>query len=91
MALLECKVTEGLRKAEATVEIRDFHDRKHFLPVDRDFLRAEGGKNYLPVSVMQIDQKSKAALIGLPLEADSGAHRIWVKVAQLTELTEAPT
>jgi len=38
MALLECKATKGLRDSEATVEIKDFHDRKHFLPVDRDFL-----------------------------------------------------
>ncbi|MBI1914486.1 MAG: hypothetical protein HYS12_07070 [Planctomycetes bacterium] len=90
MALLACKVTKGLREAEATVEIKDFHDRNHFLPVDRDFLNVEDGKHYLPVTVMQIDPKSKAALIGLPLEADSGAHRVWVKLAQLTDLTEGP-
>ena len=60
------------------------------LPVDRDFLHAESSKNYLPVSVLQVDEKSRAALIGLPLEADSGAHCVWVKVAHLKDLSEGP-
>jgi len=51
----------------------------------------EDGKHYLPVTLMQIDPKSKAALVGLPLEADSGVHRVWVKLAQAKDLTEAPT
>ena len=90
MALLESKVTEGLRPAEATVELRDFNNRGHFLPVDRGLVKLEGDKYYLPVSVLHIDEKRQAALVALPVEADSGAHSIWVKLSQLRSPIESP-
>ena len=89
MALLESKVTDGLRPSEATVEVRDYNNRGHFLPVDRGLVKQEGTENYLPVSVLHIDDKKQVALVALPVEADSGAHRIWVKLSQMRNLIES--
>jgi hypothetical protein len=85
MARLLCKVTEGLRPAEATVELRDFHGRPEFLPVHRDFLVLEGERSYLPVALVHIDERHKAALVALPDEADSGAHCLWARLADLKD------
>jgi hypothetical protein len=88
MATLICEVSEGARKAEATVTVKDYQGRREFLPVDRELIADEGGKHYLPVTIIHIDETKKLALVGLPVEADSGAHRIWVKFSQLHHHTE---
>jgi hypothetical protein len=90
MARVLCTVTEGLRQAEATVEIRDANGRREFLPIARDFLMYENGQAYLPVPVLALDRREKVALVALPIEADSGANRIWVKTANLRDWNEAP-
>ena len=83
MALVLCEVSDGLRDAEATVTIMSYGGRPEFLPVDRGFVRREGDQNYLPVAVLHTDEARGAVLISLPVEADSGAHRIWVRKAIL--------
>jgi len=83
VALVECKVRNGLRPSEASVEIRDAEGRPEFLPVERDFLHLEDEQYYLPVSVFHVDQARKRAIVTLPVEADSGSHRIWVKLSQM--------
>jgi hypothetical protein len=89
MARVVCSVTEGARPAEATVEVRDYQGRPEYLPVDSALVVAENGTSYLSVAVIHVDPTKKAALVALPVEADSGANRIWVKLASLTDLTEA--
>jgi hypothetical protein len=84
-------VSEGLRASEVTVEVRDAEGRNQFLPVERDFLSYEGERPYLPVSVLAVDANQRVAIISLPVEADSGANRIWVKTEHLLDLTEAAT
>lgn len=80
MALLRCAdVSEGLRASEATVTIKEIDGTSQFLPIDRGVLSEVGGNHYLSVSVIYLDDSRDAALVGLPVEADSGAHRIWVK------------
>ncbi len=91
MALLECKVSKGLRDAEVTVELSDYSGRREFLPVDGDMIERQGDQSYLPVTVLQIDKAKKAAIVSLPVEADSGAHRIWVKLSNLKDYSEATT
>src|SRR5947209_15530495 len=59
-----CKVSDGLRKSEATVMVEDFEGNPEFLPVDRDFLTAEGDNFFLPVQVIHVDERRKAALVG---------------------------
>jgi hypothetical protein len=85
---IECQVKDGLRPQEATVMIKDYHGEKHFMPLDRGLLEAEGGKHYVSVFLTQIDPRSKAALVSLPIEADSGAHQIWVRLKDIKDLPE---
>ena len=72
MAQVVCEVSEGLRKAEATVKLVSYDGRPEFLPVDRGLLSAENGSQYLSVGLLHISPEKKAALISLPVEADSG-------------------
>jgi hypothetical protein len=83
MAQVICEVSEGLRQSEATVKLVTFDGRPEFLPVDRGLLSAEGDKYFLSVPIIHISQEQKAALIALPVEADSGAHRVWMNLAQI--------
>jgi hypothetical protein len=83
VAQLICEISEGLRPSEATVMVTDAQNLRHFLPVDRDLLTSENGRSYLPVGLVHLDETKKLALIELPVEADSGTSRIWVKQKQL--------
>lgn len=85
MAQVICEVSEGLRKSEATVKLIAFDGRPEFLPVDRGLLSLEGDKHYLSVPVLHVAHEKKAALIALPVEADSGAHRVWVHLDNLKQ------
>jgi len=38
--------------------------------------------------VIQVDEKAGAALVELPIEADSGRHRIWFKLSDMRNLPE---
>jgi hypothetical protein len=88
MALVMCEVLEGARPSEATAVVRDYQGRREFLPVDRGLLHQEQDKTYLPVGVVHVDPARKLALIALPVEADSGANRIWVKASSLHQPSE---
>ena len=85
MASVLCEVTDGLRPSEATVKLTTFDGRPEFLPVDRGLLSSDGNGFYLSVPVIHINHEKKAALIGLPVEADSGAHRVWVHLEKLKQ------
>jgi hypothetical protein len=87
--LVPCRVSKGLRDKEVLATITDFHGREESMPLDRDFLVYHGDKPYLPVRVLHRSEKDRAALIALPVEADSGAHRIWVKTEGARETEEA--
>lgn len=90
MANIRCEeVSDGLRASEALAIFRDFHGRKHFIRVERDFLTKQGRDFFLPVGIVHIDPKGKAVLIELPHEAETGANRLWVKPEQLDEPIEA--
>src|SRR5437763_9328707 len=80
-----CEVSEGLRKSEATAKLSTYDGRPEFLPVDRGLLSEEGGKHYLSVGVVHISDEKKAALVSLPVEAGSGAPRVWVKLDHLKQ------
>jgi hypothetical protein len=83
MAKIRCQVREGLRPTEAAVTLEAYDGRIESLPVDRDLLSQEAGTCYLPVRVVRIDHAKKAALVALPVEADSGANRLWVDLEAL--------
>ena len=83
MDLLVCEIMEGARQAEATAVVKDVQGRREFLPVDRELITEEEGKHWVSVSLIHVDDARQLALVGLPVEADSGAHRIWVKRSHL--------
>jgi hypothetical protein len=89
MAKIRCdKVTEGLRSSEVVASFTDFHGKRHFIRVERDFLSEQEGADYLPVGIVHFDPKHKAVLIELSHEAETGANRLWVKPEQLDEPIE---
>jgi hypothetical protein len=88
MGLLVCEILEGARQAEATAVVKDVRGCREFLPVDRDLLAEEEGRHWVPVSLIHVDAARQLALVGLPVEADSGAHRIWVKLSSLRQPNE---
>ncbi len=79
----------GLRKSEQTVAIKDAAGDRYFLPVDSAFLSNIDGRDYLPVGIVYIDQAKGLTLIELPVEADSGANRLWVPSSSIAEELEA--
>jgi hypothetical protein len=81
-------VTEGLRSSEVVASFADFHGRRHFIRVEEDFLSEVQGKKFLPVGIVHVDPKTKAVLIELSHEAETGANRLWVKPDQLDERIE---
>jgi hypothetical protein len=85
MAQVLCEVSDGLRQSEATVKLTTYEGRPEFLPVDRGLVAGEGERHYLSVGLVHINQEKKAALVSLPVEADSGAHRLWVKLDHLKQ------
>jgi hypothetical protein len=90
MAKVRCdSVSEGLRASEALASIVDYSGRKHSIRVERDFLTEDNGTKYLPIGIVHVDPKTKAILIELPHEAETGANRLWVRANQLDEPVEA--
>src|SRR5260221_131140 len=80
MAQVLCEVSEGLRASEATVKLLTYENRSEYLPVDQGLISEEGGKHYLSVGLLHVNREKNAALVSLPVEADSGAHRVWVNL-----------
>ena len=85
---LACEVSEGLRHAEASVKVTDYHDSTEFFPLDRGMISEDGGVNSIPVFLIRYSPERDFALVGLPVEADSGTNRIWVRTSDLKEALE---
>jgi hypothetical protein len=89
VAQIRCEsVSDGLRASEALVSIRDYHGRRHWIRVERDFLSQINGACYLPMGVVQIDPRTKAVLLEFPHEPETGINRIWVKPEMLDQPLE---
>jgi hypothetical protein len=89
MAQVLCEVLAGLRDSESAVAVRDIRGHKYFLRVETGFLARVNSCCYLPVRTVGIDAAKQLALIELPHEADSGVNRLWVRPADLRELSVA--
>lgn len=70
---------EGL----AVFSLSDGHTE--YLTIEERFLVRKGKSYLLPVRLIGRDQRHKTALIQLPVEADSGANRAWVKAETLED------
>ena len=90
MALVRCEVKPGPGTVADSVAVRDTDNVPTFLEIQRDFVAHRQGKSYLPIGVVYRDKERVVALIEFPVEADSGAHRIWVPLASLLEPNGVP-
>ena len=83
MALVLCEVYPRSGMVADSVAVRDTDHVQTFLEIQRDFVAHRHGKTYLPIGVVYRDKEKGVALIEFPVEADSGAHRIWVPLTSL--------
>jgi hypothetical protein len=81
---VQCEVTiGGLLPRGVTARITDVEGRRQFVQVTSGMINRRGDQDYLPVGIVEIDRKKRRVLIELPVEADSGAHRMWVRFDDL--------
>lgn len=85
MGLVRCEVNRGPGTVSDSVAVRDVSNQATYLEIQRDFIAHREGKTYLPIGVVHRDKDKGVALIEFPVEADSGAHRIWVPLGSLIE------
>ena len=85
MALMKVEISDGPREGLKTVGVPSFQGHTEYLSIEERFLAKRGDDLLLPVRVVGFDRKQKVYLIQLPLEADSGANRVWVREALLRE------
>jgi hypothetical protein len=83
VAKLSCRVSDGLRPSEATITVNEYDGTPQHFPLDRGMVSRAGSRDAIPVRVIQKDETEQFALISLPVEADSGSQRIWVKIEDL--------
>ena len=83
-------VSPGLREADAILTFLDFHGRRHFLQIEKDFLVHHNGHSYLAVGLVHRDARTGAFLIELPHEAETGVNRLWVSAEKVLEGDEVP-
>ena len=85
MMLVRCEVRPGVGSVAVSVAVRDTTNQPTFLEMDRNMVTRQRGQTYIPVGEVYRDKDKGVALIEFPVEADSGAHRIWVPLASLLE------
>jgi hypothetical protein len=60
------------------IGVPDEQGNRAYLRVGKGFVTRLRDKTYLPIGVVELDYSRRRALVELPLEADSGARRLWV-------------
>jgi hypothetical protein len=85
MAMVLCEVRPGPGTVAVSVGVRDSNNIRTFLSIQADFVTHRQGQAYLPIGVVGVDRDKRLALIEFPVEADSGAHRIWVPLSSLVD------
>jgi hypothetical protein len=75
---VECEATPSDLYNTEVVGVLDERENRHFLRVAQGVVRRCDGKSYLPIGIVDADQRAGRVLIQLPYEADSGANRLWV-------------
>jgi hypothetical protein len=75
---VECEATPSDLYETEVVGILDETDNRHFFRVAKGVVHETGGKFYLPIGIVEVDQQRGRVLIQLPYEADSGANRLWL-------------
>ncbi len=78
MALVKCEVSEGPRAGVKSIGVRSAEGFFEYLAIEEGFLVPKDNSYLLPVRLIARDPAHKTALVQLPVEADSGANRVWV-------------
>jgi hypothetical protein len=78
-------VSPGTRAVDAIATIRDFHGRRHFLHMEKDFLVSHDSRSAVPVAFAHRDPQTGTVLIELPQEAETGVNRLWVRAEDILE------
>jgi hypothetical protein len=79
MGLIPCEVTEGPRPGFKAIGVDSIEGHTEYLTIEERFLVRRGGNYLLPVRLIGRDRRYNTALVQLPVEADSGANRVWVR------------
>ncbi len=87
-----CEAVEpGFIDREVTVTIRAYKPgHEEYVRGAADSVIEDGGRSYLYIGVVRQDFATKAWLIQLPTEADSGTQRMWVPEASVIERSRTP-
>ncbi len=78
MKLVTCEVSKGARDGFKTVGVQSVEGFIEYFSIEERFLFNENGEYLLPARVISTDSRYKTSLIQLPVEADSGANRVWI-------------
>ena len=84
MPLIQCEVTEGPRVGFKAIGIESIEGHTEHLAIEEKFLVPKDDAYLLFVSLVGRDRRNKMVLIQLPVEADSGANRVWVSEQALS-------
>jgi hypothetical protein len=85
MAMVKCEVRPGAGTVAVSVAVQDINNVRTSLEIQHDFVTQRQGQSYLPIGVVYKDREKGVALIEFPVEADSGAWRIWIPLSSLLE------
>jgi hypothetical protein len=85
MMLVLCEVYPRNSTVADSIAVRNTSNQPTFLEMDRNMVTRRRGQTYIPVGEVYRDKEKGVALIEFPVEADSGAHRIWVPLTSLLE------
>jgi hypothetical protein len=85
MRFIQCQASEGPRDGFKTVKVRTVEGYDECLTIEDRFLAQRDDDFFLPVIPVGQDKNQQMALVHLPVEADSGARRVWVYEADLID------
>jgi hypothetical protein len=88
MALLNCEAMEGPRDGYKTIGVASIEGHTEYFAIEERFLVHRDTDWLLPVQPIGRDRRYNTALAQLPVEADSGANRVWVKGDMLIDATD---
>jgi hypothetical protein len=85
MPFVACEVSEGPRAGFKVVGVASIEGHTEYLTLEERFLARRDDAYVLPVWLIGRDRRYNTALVQLPVEADSGANRVWVRGEIVTE------
>ena len=88
MTLVKCDITEGPRDGYKTIGVTSAEGRTEYMDIEVRFLADLDGEQRLAIRVIGRDKKQKLYLIQFPVEADSGANRVWVRDVDIAPIPD---